>query len=634
MTLPVQTCTTVADVKVSLAYQTLTDPEALIFIVKQGCSWVVLKDTAEMARRATVKGILSFEPRRCEYPHPTAIIGAGYNGIKHAIYWLHHGDANFVMFDRHDRVGGTAWLTQANKTSRLQTEMAAFHVWFGLEWGPGNDRLGFPTSWETWPAKDKVLEHLQHAVERYGVLPHIRFRSNISDLSFEGNHKDLTDMSRSYWLAVQSVNQDEKVTEDIRVSNIYHFPGAFSNPRIIEYPGEADFGGRIGYGMNDDIPFENLKGSRTAILGNGAFAIENIRTCMEYGAAKVFLVTRRKNLALPRLCCWFCHQAIVPYPAGMLLNIMAPMYDACGFGDPWDYHAVYGNKEKGACTIRSSSRFGIGDVTFLAVATGRCEYVVDLLKRCSRGTLHLQSGQRLERVDNIIKALGLIADFGADRLHKIKEMVGIWPSGDFRRVIHSDPLGMDAQNFSTHSTGGASYAASVSSKFFIDYPAEMQLLHAEGLLDRLPRMRAGEEKPAHQFDAKYTMVSAVTVESMCRRLQFKFFGLDDYMHQLFSAVNPLDKYYQECIDSWDRYQEEWRLQGFEHEYVPYPYTRELVDRWFEEYDARVGPTSVESKKTWRPVAERDSSAQEEPIDLRYDRGGSREWWEQHGALPT
>mmetsp|Transcript_57903 Transcript_57903/g.167837 ORF Transcript_57903/g.167837 Transcript_57903/m.167837 type:complete len:719 (+) Transcript_57903:97-2253(+) len=628
MTIPVQTCTRVGDVKSAIAARAMVSQERVSFVIKQGCTWAVQLDSAEVGRRVIVKGIKSFDPEPYKYPHPTGIIGAGYNGLKHALYWLHHGDSNFVIFERWDKVGGTAWLKQANKTSKLQTELAAFHVWFGMEWGADNKKLTYPTEWSTWPGKEETIKHMQHAAERYGILPYIRFKTNVSKVDIVGRMQDL---DRSYNFTVQDLDKNN-AESSFMVSNLLHFPGAYYNPRIINYPGEEEFGGRVGYGMADDIPFDNLKGKCTAILGNGAFAVENIRTCMEYGASKVYIVTRRKNLALPRLCCWFCHQAVFPVPAAMLLNSMEPMYKACGFGDPWSYHSVYGSREKMNATIRSNSRFGIGDVTFLAVATGRCEYVQDLLKRCSSQTLHLEGGRKLEGVHNIIKALGLIADFEADRMHRIKEMIGMWPDGDNRRFLFADPLGMNAANFMSHSAGPGCYSQSVSVKFFLDYPGETTRLKAQGIEAQLPRMKATDEKPTYQVDAKYVMLVGFCVDAACPLLQAKMVGMDDYMSELYWAVNPFESFWKECVDSWDKYQEDWRNQGHEFQYVDYPYTRDMVEGWFQEYEAKVGPRRVADKAVWRPAT---GGHEEEDVDVgpvQYDRGNSQQWWRASGVL--
>mmetsp|Transcript_63406 Transcript_63406/g.147729 ORF Transcript_63406/g.147729 Transcript_63406/m.147729 type:complete len:806 (-) Transcript_63406:121-2538(-) len=599
ITIPVQVCTKVWDVKCAVANQAMVSPDQLTFVTKQGCSWRIQLDTDEIGRTVTVRGIVAFAPQPHKWPHTTIMIGAGYNGIKNALLWMYENSTDFHIYEKYDRIGGHAWLVQANKTSKLQTEMGAFHVWFGMQWGD-NPKLGYPVEWSTWPKKDEVIASLQHAADVYGIVPHITFRHEVKDLMVVGK---LSDHDRTYNLQIQPLERGREAFQ-LTTSCCYHFPGAYFNPRKIEYPGQDDADLVIGYGMNDDMPYDYLDGNRVAILGNGAFAVENIRTCMEYGAEKVYLVTRKKNLPSPRLCCWFVHQSITPVPAKMLLNCFTAMYDQCGFGDPWGYHSVYASKNKEHCTINSHSRFGIGDVTFLAVAWGRCEYVVDLLKRCTYHTLHLVSGTKLENIRVIVKALGLIADWGADRFHKIKEMIGTWPAGDHRRILFCDPLGMHAANFSSFSTGVGSYVASLRDKHLIDFPQEYYRLQATGVLEMLPKTKADLEgdKPAHQYDAKYATSVSMVVDGNLPRVQAKMAGMDTYFHVMMWRINPFEKYYAECKQSWDQYQEDWWKMGFKHEYTPFPYTKEIVTTWFEKYRQTVGPTEPNPSMTYTPRA--------------------------------
>ncbi|CAE7727931.1 unnamed protein product, partial [Symbiodinium sp. CCMP2456] len=268
ITLPVQTCTKVVDVRDALARALGLDPESISFLVKQGCSTRKQMLSEEIAACVTVKGIKSFRPGRHQWPHPTGVIGAGYNGLKTAMLYTKAGNDNYVVFDRNDKVGGYCWITAANTHSKLQTEFGSFHIWWGQDLV--TEKCPYPKGWEIWPKKKEVLAHFQHAAEAYGVLPNFRFKTNVAKMDVIGEKED---HDRYYRLTVAPVDGGDST--EVSVSSLFNYPGCMTRNRIIDYPGEDEFGGAVAYGMNDDCPYEELKGNNVAILGNGAFAVEN-----------------------------------------------------------------------------------------------------------------------------------------------------------------------------------------------------------------------------------------------------------------------------------------------------------------------------------------------------------------------
>merc|ERR1719329_776742 len=128
MTLPVRVSTRVAVVKEMLANKLGMSADKLTFVSKEGSYYRVQLDTAEVRAKVMVKGITSFKRQRKEYPHPHAIIGAGYNGLRQALWFIHHKNENFVVFDRRHRIGGSSWTNHANKFSKVQTELGTYHL--------------------------------------------------------------------------------------------------------------------------------------------------------------------------------------------------------------------------------------------------------------------------------------------------------------------------------------------------------------------------------------------------------------------------------------------------------------------------------------------------------------------------
>lgn len=339
--------------------------------------------------------------------------------------------------------------------------------------------------------------------------------------------------------------------------------------------------------MNDDADYDTFRGTRVAILGNGAFAVENARTCIECGSEKVFTVTRRKNLASPRLPCWFVHQAPVATPGGFVLKMFEPMYQRCGFGDPWSFKAVHANSERTHVSIIQNSRFGIGDVTFLMVACGRLEYVEDTLKRCTEHTLHLNSGRKLHDVTVVLKCLGLLGDYEVDRLHGMSEMVAYYCGGDWRRPLMIDATGMNAANFTTFSTGIGTTGWVLENKFFHDFPKEWYRLQGAGLLGQLPRHKPEEhlEKPAYVTDVKYAMSSSIIIGSMCPKVAQLQSRAGEYKYTMYHASHGLDRVLEQCREEWYSYQDAWEKQGCKFDRVQYPYDREMVEEWCKSWGA-------------------------------------------------
>lgn len=135
-----------------------------------------------------------------------------------------------------------------------------------------------------------------------------------------------------------------------------------------------------------------------------------------------------------------------------LFRILLGLLRIPGNFDPWEMHSVSCNASRTTASIAQRTRFGIGDVYFLAAAYGLMEVVVDNIKRCSTKTVHLESGRKLT-ADVILKCIGMTPDVTVDKVVKAKFMRGLWINGDPRRVSCADADGIYASNFSATTIG-------------------------------------------------------------------------------------------------------------------------------------------------------------------------------------
>jgi len=629
LNMPVQTCTTIGELKEVLAAQMgYLETIQLDFVVKQGVSYRKLLDTEQVLHRMTVRGLKGFKPPRFEYPHPYGIIGSGYLGIKTAMMLSYLGSENdYVIFDRYDRVGGHCWLEMANKTTRLQTEFPTYHVWFGPEWSmPGLEKCGgAPVNHEIWPPRDKLLAHFQLAAEEFGVIPHVRFQTNVANMEMVGR---VTDRERFYDLYVEPVTYARKdvqgggaldhqlggkqsALKDVkegstgardtsrepfraRVSCLCMWPGALVFPRPVTYKGEEAFGGPMDYAVEMRFDYSHVEGKAVCIHGHGAFTMENIRTCLEMRIKSITLLCRKMNLTCPRPASWFVNQSNPPISAAQMLDMLANAYLKYVKVDgepvnPWTIHSVYANSARTHATIMQKTRFGIGDVYFLSQAYGLMEIVIGEVKRCTYHTLHLESGRKIE-CECVLKCTGCLGDWKVDKLLKIKEMRGSYVNGDFRRVCSGEADGINAAQFTATTAGPGYYGMVKSMIHFWDIPNDWYRLLDQGILDNLPCHRAGEpneEFPAYFFTASHAQGAGIVISSMSPLLQQKEANDGEYKKYIQRLCIPVERILKEAREDWEHYEEHFRKHGMvpaDAPYIPYLYDLDYMNEQFHVHD--------------------------------------------------
>lgn len=619
---PVQVCTTVGELQEALAAKLgYIEPSKLRFQIKSGCSFKTLLLNDQVQHKMIVRGIDNFREALHKYEQPYGIIGAGYYGMKMAMHFENQGQRNYVVFDRYDRVGGHAWLEMANKTTRLQTEFPTYHPWYGPDFSmPGEERCGGPpVDWEIWPKADRVLEAFQICAEDYGIIPNIRFGTNVDHIEEIKPHRSEDEQKRYWTLTCTPCHYERKKQQgggalahqvggvadsrdtsgtytyqgdlaagnhfEVNTSCVLMWPGNLCFPRPVIYPGEDEFDGLCDFAVEMRCDYSRVVGKVVTIIGHGAFTMENIRTCLEHGVKHIYVLCRKRNLTCPRIVSWFINQSDPPMAASHAINMLEIAYRHVDY-NPWDMHSVHTNAQRTHCTVTQKTRFGIGDVYFLAGAYGLMDIVVGEVKRLSKHCIHLVSGRKLHS-EAMLKCTGCLGDWKVDRLLKIKEMVGYWVNGDNRRTVIADPDGIWASNFAA-TTGGPGILGWVRTlKHFLDCPNDWKRLQDDGTQTMMPRHKPGEEGPewpGYMITAKHATSTGILCASASPLLNEKQSKDGEYKHFIQLLCAPTERMMQEAKQDWEHYEKLFRDKGMvpvDAPYVPYLYTYETVLEQFK-----------------------------------------------------
>ena len=176
-----------------------------------------------------------------------AIVGSGFAGMAMAIRLLQQGERDFVVLERAGDVGGT-W--RDNSYPGCACDVPSHLYSFSFEPNPNWTR--------TFSPQAEIQDYLRHCARKYGVLPHVRFDSDVLEASW--------DDGAQRWVLRTSQGT---LTASVVVAGT----GPLSEPSIPALPGLDSFRGTVFHSARWRHDHD-LRGRRVAVVGTGASAIQ------------------------------------------------------------------------------------------------------------------------------------------------------------------------------------------------------------------------------------------------------------------------------------------------------------------------------------------------------------------------
>lgn len=202
-----------------------------------------------------------------------AVIGAGPGGICMGIQLRAAGLDDFIILERSDGVGGT-WRRHTYPGCACDVPSQVYQ--FSFELNPAWSRPYAP--------QPEILAYMERCAEKYGLMPHCRFRSEVIAATW--------DDARSTWTL--ELGDGSLIEADAVVSAV----GMFNQLVWPDIPGLADFQGRVFHSSHWDWDHD-LSGKRVGVIGSAASSVQFIPEIVKQ-AAQVYLFQRTANWVLPK----------------------------------------------------------------------------------------------------------------------------------------------------------------------------------------------------------------------------------------------------------------------------------------------------------------------------------------------
>jgi len=179
-----------------------------------------------------------------------AIVGTGFSGLCLGIRLKQSGNNNFVLFEKAETIGGT-WRENTYPGAECDIPSALYS--FSFERNP---------NWtHKWSEQPEILRYMEHCAEKYGLYPHIRFNSEVTESVFDEESGD--------WRVTLADGTEERF--NVVVSAV----GQLHKPYTPKFEGMETFQGPSFHSAQWNHAV-TLEGKRVAVVGNAASAIQFI----------------------------------------------------------------------------------------------------------------------------------------------------------------------------------------------------------------------------------------------------------------------------------------------------------------------------------------------------------------------
>ena len=176
-----------------------------------------------------------------------AIVGTGFAGLGMAIRLKQEGEHDFVLLERAGDIGGT-WRDNTYPGCRCDVPS---HL-YSFSFAPN------PNWSSTFSPQSEILDYLKDCAGRFGVLPHVRFETELEGATWD-------DEDRLWRLETSS--------GPLTANSLVAGQGPLSEPSLPEVPGIETFEGTAFHSAQWDHEHD-LSGERVAVVGTGASAIQ------------------------------------------------------------------------------------------------------------------------------------------------------------------------------------------------------------------------------------------------------------------------------------------------------------------------------------------------------------------------